>query len=310
MSLFPITDPPETLSCTSAHKSRGRPVGARTLAIRAAALDLTDRFERMTVRQVFYQLESLGIVEKTEGGYRQVQTQVLKMRVDDELSWDFITDGTRWQRKPPSYADVGEYVDRVSRSYRRDLWQDKGVRIEVWLEKDALADLVFEITARWDVGLMVSRGQSSTTFLYAAAKNAEEAWEADGAETFVYALYDFDAGGMRAANAVEHELPTYAPDTPIRFERLAVTEDQIYDWDLPTRPAKRSDPEAAKFAAEYGSEAVELDAINPDQLKGLVDEAIQSHVDPHAYRVEKSVEAEERRGLRALADRWRQEGDR
>ena len=285
----------------------GRPIGARTLAIREAVLDLTQKYERMTIRQVFYQLESSGTVEKTEGGYRQVQAQVLKMRRDEALPWSFITDNTRWQRKPQSYQDIGEYVDRVSRSYRRDLWQGRGVRIEVWLEKDALADLVVDVTARWDVALMVSRGQSSVTFLHTAAKIAEDAWEHDAAETYIYALYDFDAGGMRAANKVEHELPTYAPETPIHFERLAVTEDQIYEWDLPTRPAKRTDPEAAKFAAEYGSEAVELDAIDPDQLKGLVDQAIESHVDPHAYAVEQAVEAEERRGLRALAGRWRDE---
>jgi hypothetical protein len=281
----------------------GRPVGARTVAIREKVLDLLERFERMTVRQVFYQIESTGIVEKTDGGYRQVQAQVLKMRRDGTLPWNFITDGTRWQRKPRSYADIGEYIDLVSRSYRRDLWQGHDLRIEVWLEKDALAGLVSDVTVRWDVPLMVSRGQSSTTFLYSAAQDAKEAWEAAGEETYIYALYDFDAGGMRAAHAIEHELPTHAPETPIHFERLAVTEDQIYDWDLPTRPAKRKDPQAAKFAAEYGGEAVELDAIDPDQLKGLVEKAILSHVDQHAYSVEQTVEAEERKGLRALMSR-------
>jgi hypothetical protein len=285
----------------------GRPLAARTLAIRAAVLDQVERYERMTVRQVFYQLESSGVVEKTEGGYRQVQAQVLKMRREGLLPWNFITDGTRWMRKPASYADIGEYVDLVSRSYRRDLWGEQGVRIEVWLEKDALADLVSDVTDQWDVALMVSRGQSSATFLHAAAKSAEHAWNVAEVETYIYALYDFDGGGMRAAHTVEHELPTHAPEAPIHFERLAVTEDQIYDWDLPTRPAKKTDPEAAKFAAEYGGEAVELDAIDPTQLKGLVEKAILSHVDQHAWTVEKTVEAEERQGLRALAERWRGE---
>ena len=254
----------------------------------------------MTVRQVFYQLEMARIVEKTEAGYRQVQKQVLEMRRDGSLDWSFITDGTRWQRKPDSYGDAGGYVAQVARTYRRDLWQGQDARVEIWLEKDALADVVFDETYRWDVSLMVSRGQSSATFLYNAAKTAEAAWNQACLATYIYAMYDFDAGGMRAARTIERELPAYAPGTPIHFTRLAVTEEQITTWNLPTRPAKKSDPEAAKF----GAEAVELDAIDPDQLKGLVQEAILAHVDPHAWSVEQAVEAEERQGLLALAGAW------
>jgi hypothetical protein len=255
----------------------------------------------MTVRQVFYRLETLGVVAKTEAGYRQVQQQVLKMRRAGLLDWDFIADGTRYQRKPSSWDHIDDFISSMSRSYRRNLWQSQGQRVEVWLEKDALADIVVDVTATWDVPLMVSRGQSSATFLCNAAKAAEAAWHHDGAKTCVYALYDFDAGGQRAARTIAAELPRYAPDTPICFERLAVTEEQIRAWNLPTRPAKRSDPEAAKF----GDVAVELDAIDPAQLTRLVKEAIERHVDEAAWRTEQAVEEEEREGLRSLIGRGR-----
>jgi hypothetical protein len=127
-------------SCPSASKSRrGRPLGAIALAIRAGVLELVDRHERMTVRQVFYALEVQSVVEKTEGGYRRVQTQVLKMRREGLLPWPFITDGTRWQRKPASWDRVEDFMSHMPRTYRRDLWRAQNVRIEVWLEKDALA---------------------------------------------------------------------------------------------------------------------------------------------------------------------------
>jgi hypothetical protein len=267
-------------------------------------LGLTEAYDRMTVRQIFYQLESQGIVEKTEGGYRQVLKQVLKLRRANALPWSFISDGTRLQRKPSTFSDAGDYVEQMARQYRRNLWQYQIVRLEVWLEKDALADLVSDVTRQWDVALMVSRGQSSATFLHSAAMVAADAWAAGHIYTQIYALYDFDAGGMRGAKAVEHELPSFAPQVPIFFTRLGVTQQQIHDWKLPTRPAKRSDPEAKKFAAEYGSEAVELDAIPPDRLKGLVEDAITDHVDQHAWEVEQAIEAQELDGLRALADGW------
>jgi hypothetical protein len=232
-----------TFSCprTSKSRRRGRPLGDTALAIRSTVLDLTDRFERMTVRQVFYGLEVQGVVDKTEGGYRQVQKQVLAMRREDLLPWSFITDGTRWQRKPKSYVGVHDYMAHMARTYRRNLWQAQDVRLEIWLEKDALADTIVDATAKWDVPLMVSRGQSSATFLWNAAQAAL--------------------------------------------------------WDLPTRPPKEKDPEAKKFTGP----AVELDAIPPDMLVGLVEDAIVSHVDPQAWAVEQAVEEEERRGLLRLA---------
>lgn len=290
------------LSCPRTSNSRrGRPLGETALAIRSAVHDLTGRYERMTVRQVFYQLEMSGVVEKTEAGYRQVQKQVLMMRREGLLDWGFITDGTRWQRKPVCYGNAAEYVDQMARSYRRDLWQRQGVRIEVWLEKDALADVIYNTTSRFDVSLMVSRGQSSSTFLYGAGMVAADAWREAGIESYIYMLYDFDAGGERAARTIAKDLPEFASGAPIHTSRLAVTAEQIAEWGLPTRPAKATDPEAAKF----GTDAVELDAINPDRLGTLIENAILHHVDPAAWRVEQIYEAEERKGLLALAEGWR-----
>jgi hypothetical protein len=47
------------------------------------------------------------------------------------------------------------------------------VYVEVWTEKDALAGVLLEETAAWDVPLMVSRGFSSISYLYEAAREIE-----------------------------------------------------------------------------------------------------------------------------------------
>ena len=285
------------LSCPRTKKS-GRPLGATALAIRGGVDLLVEKHERMTVRQVFYALEVRGVVEKTEAGYRQVQKQVLVMRREGLLPWSFITDGTRWMRRPRTWDRVDDAVADMARTYRRDLWQSQGCRIEIWLEKDALADLLVETTDAWGVPLMVSRGQSSATFLYNAAKAAQEAWISSSTKTFIYALYDRDAGGRRAARTIQRDITAFAPGVPIGFSLLGVTDQQVLDWDLPTRPAKRSDPEAHKFDGR----AVELDAIPPDNLASLVEDAIIDHIDPHAWEVEQAVEREERDGLLRLTE--------
>jgi hypothetical protein len=291
--------PSAGISCPRTTKPRGRPLGITAGRIREAILDdLVGRYDRMTVRQVFYQLEVKGVVKKTEGGYRQVQTQVLALRRQGVLDWSFITDGTRWQRKPDTWSSSEEYIQAVARNYRRDLWRNQNYRIEFWLEKDALADIVTDITSAWDVSLMVSRGQSSATFLQAAAKTAERHYRNAGTVTRIYTMYDHDAGGERSARTIRRDLPELA-GIPVLINEIAVTAEQIMAWSLPTRPAKQSDPEAKKWGDRP---AVELDAIPPDQLRELVRNAIIENVDPVQWEIEKTIETEELDGLRRLAE--------
>ncbi len=276
----------------SAKKMRGRPPGrisGHSQAIRDAVDELRSEYPTVTVRQAFYALTVRQVVEKTENGYRQVQRQILNMRREGVLPWSFIADATRWQRKPESYDGVDDVLSSVASTYRRNLWRAQSVRVEVWLEKDALAAVVAGATELWDVPLMVSRGQSSDTFCYGAAQAAREASE-HGIRTHVFALYDADRSGRVAAEKVREKLHTYSGGVPIAFELLAVTDEQIEAWSLPTRPAKEN-------AAEI---AVELDAIPPDRLVALVDEAIRGLVDPVAWSVEQAYEASERQILERM----------
>ena len=46
--------------------------------------------------------------------------------------------------------------------------------VEIWLEKDALAGVVYPVTSMYDVPLMVARGYASLSFLYSAAEAINE----------------------------------------------------------------------------------------------------------------------------------------
>src|SRR5687767_12562785 len=87
-----------------------------------------------------------------------------------------------------------------------------------------------------------------------------------------------------------------APDADIHFERIAVTEEQITDWNLPSRPTKTTDTRAKNF----GVISVELDAIEPDMLRGIVLEAIERHLPEEQFEVLKAAEASERQLINGL----------
>ncbi len=109
---------------------------------------------------------------------------------------------------------------------------------------------------------MVARGYASLSFLHSAAEYINDL----EVPAYIYHLGDFDPSGVNAGEKIEETLKELAPDAEIHFERIAVTEEQISEWDLPTRPTKTTDTRAKDF----GAISVELDAIEPGQLRDLV----------------------------------------
>jgi hypothetical protein len=208
------------------------------------------------------------------------------MRRTGELPYDWLADNTRWQRKPRTFDSVEQALRDTAALYRKNLWADAGSYVEIWLEKDALAGVVYPVTGVYDVPLMVARGYASLSFLYSAAEYINDLT----VPTFIYHLGDFDPSGVNAGEKIEETLREMAPDADITFERIAVTPEQIVDWDLPTRPTKASDTRAKSF----GAISVELDAIEPNQLRALVQETLERHLPPEQFEILKAAEESER----------------
>jgi hypothetical protein len=259
---------------------------------RDALYNIVSAMQPMTVRQVFYQATVRGIVEKAETGYAKVQTDLTLMRRAGELPYRWLADNTRWQRKPNTFDTVEEALKETARLYRKNLWADSDSYVEVWLEKDALSGVIYPITSMYDVPLMVARGYASLSFLHLAADYINGL----SVPAHIYHLGDFDPSGVNAGEKIEETLGEMAPEAEIYFERLAVTEEQISAWNLPTRPTKATDTRAKNF----GSISVELDAIEPNTLRDIVSDAIEGHLPQHQYEVLKAAEESERKLIKRL----------
>jgi hypothetical protein len=105
--------------------SRRRRTREEVTFLRDVILGAVRRNAPMTVRQVFYQLVSLGVIEKTEAEYNNVVVrQLTKLRLEGEMPWSWITDGTRWMHKSVRYGSIEEALEATSRHYRRDYWRE------------------------------------------------------------------------------------------------------------------------------------------------------------------------------------------
>jgi hypothetical protein len=263
-------------------------------------IDYAEEHGPVTVRQLYYQAEVAGLpgIDKNESSYNKIQYQVLNLRREGRLSYSDISDATRWMRKPKSYDGVEEFLTETARLYRRSLWTDAEDYVEIWCEKDALAGVIYPVTSKFDVPLMVSRGFASETFCWSAI----ETRDGDDRDYYVYYLGDFDRSGQDAAKSLEEKLTRFGDDEGISviFRQIAVTEWQIADWKLPKRSPKRKSPADKNWPHDF---ACELDAISPDRMRSLVEMAIESHVDPEQMKVLKVAEKSERELLKALGAR-------
>ncbi len=273
---------------------RSRRTRADMVTIRAAIVDTLTAQHPATVRQIFYRLVSAGAIEKTEAEYKTTVCRLLvEMREDGSIPYGWLADSTRWMRRPLTHRSLADAVRWTAYTYRRALWADLPVYCEVWLEKDALAGVLTDITSEWDVPLMVTRGYPSLTFLYESALQMA----AVDKPTFVYYFGDHDPSGVDIPRQVERRLRQYAPDVDLTFEHVAVTPEQIEQWELATRPTKTTDTRARSFAGE----SVEVDAIPPTQLRELARACIAQHIDPWQVRVLETAEESERAILNAFA---------
>ena len=251
----------------------------------------------MTVRQLFYRLVTRGVISKSEAEYKGTVIRLTgEMRLAGRTPFDFIADNTRWMRKPTTHSGLERALMRTAQAYRRSIWDDQDVYVEIWLEKDALAGVLYEVTHKWDVPLMVAKGFASLSFLHSAA----DAIRAIGKPTFLYYFGDHDPSGLVIPRSIEARLRQFVPDAEIHFERVAVTSEQIEAMGLPTRPTKKTDSRSKNF--EGGS--VEVDAIEPAVLRQMAEECITKHIDQRTLEATTEIEKAERQTLKDMAFRY------
>jgi len=248
------------------------------------------------VRQAFYQATVRGLVEKSEAGYDKVNSDLCVMRRAGELPYEWLVDNTRYVIQPQTFDSVQEALRDAAERYRKSLWTGAKCRVQIWIEKDALSGVVSPVTEEYDVPLRPARGYSSLTFLHDAALDIAEL---GGTPVHIYHFGDYDPSGVNAAECIEGDLREMAEGADIRFERIAVTEEQIRQWDLPTRPTKQTDTRARRFGSDR---SVELDAIPPDTLRALVREVIERHMPRRRLKALMAQEERERRDITRMVN--------
>jgi hypothetical protein len=174
---------------------RRRRTQAELAEIDEAIVEAVAQDHPVSLRGVYYRVVSMGVIPKTETGYRTVGRELLKLRREGVVPYSHITDGTRWVSKPESWSDIDQMLADAGSSYRKALWHDQDAEVHVFTEKDAISGVLLPVTEGWDVPLGVLRGYASESFVHSVAEAVKDSPKQS---VYLYQFGDDDPSGVDA----------------------------------------------------------------------------------------------------------------
>jgi len=267
-----------------------------TMLLLEKIVAMTDDYERkgyrMTLRQLFYQLVSHDILPNDQKKYKKLSTIIKDARMAGLIDWDVIEDRIRIPTMPSEFENISHLVKAAISSYRRDRWENQEYYVEAWVEKDALSGVLEPVTRKYHVHLLVNRGYSSTSALHESVLRIKEQQDK---ECVILYLGDHDPSGKNMITDIRNRLEQFQCDATVRD--VALTMEQIKQYNLPPNPAKKSDPRSDKYIKRHGNLSWELDALTPEVLNQLVSLNIEEFLDIDEYQKIINQEEEEKMEL-------------
>jgi hypothetical protein len=279
---------------------KGRGMAQRSLDLIEAMRSVAEAVQPITGRGVGYKLfNSLGLIPSmAKSEMQRVYRLLREARERRIIPWEWIVDETRSLERTSTWSDPAEYASCVARSYRRDFWDQQPVRCEVWSEKGTVRGVLAPVLDQYAVGFRVMHGFSSATAVYEAACHN------DGRKLVVLYVGDFDPSGMFISQVdLPNRLCGYGGHH-ITLRRIALTRAQVTE--LPSFPAtdKRKDPRYRWFHTNYADRCWELDAMDPNDLRDCVEQAIMDLIEPTAWQRCEIINRAEQESLRTILEKW------
>ena len=278
---------------------KGRGMARRSLDLIEAMHAAAEAAQPITGRGIGYKLFAAGLIPSMARGEMQRVYRLLKeARERGQIPWDWIVDETRALERTSTWDNPAQYARCVARSYRRDFWNQQPVRCEVWSEKGTVRGVLAPVLDHYAVGFRVMHGFSGATTIYDVSRKD------DGRELIALYVGDFDPSGMFMSEAdLPSRLSKYGGDH-VALKRIALTREHVTA--LPSFPAtdKRKDPRYKWFRANYGERCWELDAMDPNDLRCCVENAIAELIEPVAWKRCEIVNKAERESLQSILEHW------
>lgn len=268
------------------------------------SVEILSRYELgvLTIRALHYQLVSIGMTNTLQH-YKRVVAAMEVARWDGRVDFEAFSDRDR-AMCGETKADVTSLVAKQleakrqvglwMRSYSKNRWENQPYYPEILIEKKALEGVFAKPCAKWDVAVGACKGYPSLTFLYELSERLRDA-QSEGKQPIILYFGDYDPSGEDIPRSIGENLQKFGV-YGVEIRRIALMEQQVIEWKLPPAPAKETDSRTANWD---GLGQVELDAVKPEKLIAMLNDAINEIFDWELYDELLERESDEREQFQA-----------
>lgn len=254
----------------------------------------------LTLRQAYYQLVARGYIPNNERSYKNVGNLINDGRLAGLIDWNSITDRTRNLRSNSHWNKPSEVIESAKYSYLLNKWNGQPSYVEVWVEKDALVDVIGQACVPLDTPYFSCRGYTSQSEMWGAAQRFIRQGKREN--RVIIHLGDHDPSGIDMSRDIQDRLNLFGADVYVK--RVALSMTQINTYNPPPNPAKLSDSRATKYINRFGDESWELDALEPKVITNLITSEVTAYRDDAIYQEVCHRELEEKQELQMLVDSY------
>jgi len=281
---------------------------SESLAIVYQAEEIIREYQKqgytLTLRQIYYQFVARWWLENSDRSYKNLGNLINKARLAGLISWKAIEDRNREHNNFWYREDEAEAIEMLPRFIRFDQWGRQPCYIEVWVEKEALGNVVSRACRPLLVPHMACKGYLSASEAWRAGQRYEDKLN-EGKHCVLIHLGDHDPSGMDMTRDNKDRLDLFTGGSgKVEIIRLALNMDQVERYSPPPNPAKITDSRAKEYIKKFGNTSWELDALEPAVMEEMIKDEINEYVDQYLWTQveEQEVDVEERLGK--LYDNW------
>ena len=193
--------------------------------------------------------------------------------------------------------------------YPCNYWYEPNLQpylLEIWVEKTTMNDVLEPLCREFYANLVAGAGFLSVTSVVSFLKRVETI----GKPCRIFYISDFDPAGSYMPFAISRQIEYwqsyYNIECDIKLKQVALTQEQVERYRLPSIPIKESDTRKGSFKKTFGQDATELDALEanlPGELEKILRKELLKYFDPDFAN---SMKAAEERAIGAIQE-WEEE---
>lgn len=258
----------------------------------------------VTVRQLYYQFIRRNVFPNDEKTYKKLIRTISLARQAGFIDWDHIEDRGRGLLEYPVRDNTSAMVRGLQNQVQVDMWENQPYYLEVWVEKDALGNVVERGCMRRKVPHLCCRGYVSSSEVYTAGRRIKRAIS-DGKQCIIIHLGDHDPSGIDMTRDNIERLDMFSGRSDdVAIQRIALNMDQIKKYNPPPNFVKEKDSRKTGYEKQYGTNSWELDALSPEVISETIERAIESYVDEDKWNEQLRIQEELREPLVQLSNNW------